>query len=183
MATKPQDILHKLKISKADFEQSADWFAKELEGIGATDTRRAILKLQSRRTRYPVAGRMYLFTYDAKHKKTLPKWDVFPLILPISSRGGYITGINLHYLPIGLRIRVINELLKFANNKSMSATTRIVAQWSVIKSLSRAKNLGIENCIKQYLMSHIRSAMIEIPVSSWHKVAILSLEKFRYNSK
>lgn len=182
MATQ-QDILHKLKISKGDFEQSAEWFEKEIEGISATDTRRTILKLQSRRTKYPVAGRMYLFTYDAKHKKTLPRFDRYPLLFPLSKAKGGFLGINLHYIPPQLRLRVINELLKFANNKSMSATTRIVAQWSVIKTLSRAKNLGIENCIKHYLTNHIRSAMIEIPPTSWPKVAILSLEKFVYNKK
>ena len=28
-------------------------------------------------------GKMYMFFYDAKHKKTLPYWDRFPVMIPV----------------------------------------------------------------------------------------------------
>ena len=48
----------------------------------------------------PEIGKMYLFQYDAKHKKILPYWDRFPLIFPFDYAKDGFYGINLHYLPV-----------------------------------------------------------------------------------
>ena len=51
-------------------------------------------KLNSR----PSQGRLNLFFYDPKFKKTLPYYDTFPLVLPLEPiKGGFI-GMNFHYL-------------------------------------------------------------------------------------
>lgn len=180
---KPRDLLHDLKINREQFQNSAEWFMKEVENINSSDARRTILNLQSRRSRYLTAGRMYLFAYDAKHKDKLPYWDSFPLIFPISKGDGHFIGLNLHYLTIPMRLKAINELMRFANNQSMSANVRLVMQWNMVKALSMSKGLGIEDCIKMYLNNHVRSPFIEIPPTSWQKVATLALDKWNYRSQ
>lgn len=181
-AKKP-DVLQRLKVTREEMQNSADWFQQEIEALtqSARSTRQEILRLQNRASRFPVAGRMYLFVYDAKHKDTLPKWDIFPLVFFISAGNGHKIGINLHYMNPDLRIKFIQSMLGFANNKTLSATTRIVAQWNMIKAMSKTKGFGVEDCVKMYLNSHVRSMYIEIPPTSWLKVAYLQLEKFVYN--
>ena len=43
-------------------------------------------------------GRMYMFYYDPKHKKTLKTYDRFPLIFPIKKESDGFIGMNFHYL-------------------------------------------------------------------------------------
>ena len=63
---------------------------------------------RERLTSRVMIGRMYHFFYDPKHKKTLPYYDRFPLIFPFKSvRGGFL-GINLHYLPLRLRAKLMD---------------------------------------------------------------------------
>jgi hypothetical protein len=176
MATeKKRDILHDLKITREQVDNSAEWFINEIQGINASAARRKMLGLKSRQAKYLVAGRMYLFTYRAE---TIPVFDKYPLIFPFSKTGEHFYGINLHYVPIPMRIEIINKLSVFANNQSMSANVRLVMQWNMIKALSQSKNLGIENCVKMYRNDRVQSMFSEIPPSSWRHVATLSLEKW-----
>lgn len=186
MATKKSgDLISDLKITRKDFENSADWFQQQVQHLIGKGTREQILAMKNRSTIYPVMGRMYLAQYDAKWKNTpnLPVWDSFPLFFPFSKNGNQMMGINLHFIPIPTRIMAINALLRFSNNPSMSATTRLVMQWDMIKALSTAKNLGLENCVKMYLMDHWRTPFVEVPPTSWSSVATLDLEHFNYYKK
>ena len=155
---------------------------KEIEHINASDARRTILNLQSRRSKYLTAGKMYLYGYKADEKNN-PYWDSFPLIFVLSKTGSHFYGLNLHYLTIPMRLKAINELMKFANNQSMSANVRLVMQWNMVKALSMSKGLGIEDCIKMYRNDRVQTAFVEIPNSSWRHVATLALDKWNYRSQ
>ena len=52
-------------------------------------------------------GSMYLFRYDAKFKDKLPYFDAFPLCLPFEPTNNGFWGINLHYLPYLLRVKIV----------------------------------------------------------------------------
>ncbi len=49
---------------------------------------------------------------DPKLKAILPYYDTFPLVMPIQSAPGGFLGINFHYLPIPLRMRLLETLDK-----------------------------------------------------------------------
>ena len=53
-----------------------------------------------------IPGHLYLFMYDPKLKKTLPYYDRFPLVFPYAKTPDGFIGLNMHYLPYGLRIRL-----------------------------------------------------------------------------
>ena len=78
--------------------KSGAWYRKAVQSIANTSSARALMrsgKLNSR----PSQGRLNLFFYDPKFKKTLPYYDTFPLVLPLDPiKGGFI-GMNFHYLP------------------------------------------------------------------------------------
>ena len=58
----------------------------------------------------PSAGRMCMFFYDPKTRQKLPFYDIFPLVLPVDTfRGGFV-GLNFHYLPYGLRYKLLEQL-------------------------------------------------------------------------
>ena len=87
----------------------------------------------------PSAGRMNLFVYDPKYKKTLPFYDTFPLVLPLETiRGGFM-GLNFHYLPYPLRFRLLERMQKFATNSKFDASTKLLAGYGDVSNINLIK--------------------------------------------
>ena len=66
-----------------------------------------------------------MFFYDPKLKATLPYYDRFPLVLPLKRFQMVFLGINFHYLPIPLRIRLLDRLVDFSNNTKFDESTKL----------------------------------------------------------
>ena len=154
--------------------ESRDWFRTQAKSVVASPTR-MIRSNQVRLTDKPMLGRMYLFQYDPKGKKTLPYYDRFPLIFPIASsrtngfaaNGGSFLGINLHYLPLPLRARLMDALYKTATTKELDETTRLKISYQILQQASRYR--FFKPCIKRYLMSHVKSRFFYIEPTEWEK--------------
>lgn len=122
-------------------------------------------------------GRMYMYVYDAKHKDTLPYWDAFPLVFPVSSFPGGFTGINLHYLQPILRARLMDALYDITNNKRYDDTTRLKISYNTLKAASATSYF--KPCFKQYLYGHVRSRFIYIEPKEWDIALFLPLQRFQ----
>lgn len=124
-----------------------------------------------------IPGRMFMFTYDAKHKDTLPYWDAFPLIFVINTFPGGFDGLNLHYLQPMLRARLMDALYENLNNSRFDDTTRIMVNYGVLKS---ASNLSLfKPCYKSYLYSQVRSRFIYVEPKEWDIAMFLPLQNFQ----
>lgn len=152
-----------------------DWFrvrAQDIRSINRDNfTRNALTTLT------PMPGRMYMFVYDAKHKKTLPYWDAFPLIFPVSRTPGGFTGLNLHYLPPLLRARLMDALYTIASNKKYDDTTRLKISYDALNSASNMSYF--KPCFKQYLYNHMRTQFIYIEPKEWDIAAFLPSQNFK----
>ena len=91
-------------------------------------------------------GHLYMFMYDPKLKKELPYYDMFPLVFPYAKTEDGFIGLNMHYLPYNLRIRLLDSLLVFKTNNRMDETTRLKYSWQLIDGISRFKEA--KPCIK-----------------------------------
>jgi len=125
-------------------------------------------------------GNMYFFFYDAKHKKTLPYWDRFPLIFPLELYDDGFLGINLHYLDRNLRIRLFDKLLDFKNNNNFDDTTKLKLSYALLASV--AKFPEVRPCIKRYLASHVKSEFLRVHASEWEIALFLPVEMFQKQS-
>ena len=85
--------------------ESREWFRKKARSMRRVNRSQLMqedeIELKSR----SVTGAMFMFFYDPKHKKTLPYYDTFPLIIVVGPADGGFIGLNLHYLPIPLRAK------------------------------------------------------------------------------
>src|SRR5207245_2031606 len=81
-------------------------------------------------------GRMFFYAYEAKWKDELPFWDRFPLIFVVDIYEDGWLGINLHYLPMRLRMQLFDALLALADNRSLDDVTRLRLSYNYIKSFS-----------------------------------------------
>lgn len=121
-------------------------------------------------------GHMYTFFYDAKTKETLPYFDMFPMVLPYRKTKDGFYGLNIHYLPYHVRIKLLDNLLQFKSNDKMDETTRIRYSWAMIEGVTRFKIA--QPCIKQYLFDHVESAFLRIPANNWATAALMPVERF-----
>jgi len=153
--------------------QSASWYKNAASLIAGKATAGKLMrdgKLNGR----PSAGRMSMFIYDPKTKQKLPFYDTFPLVLPIDLiKGGFI-GLNFHYLPYGLRYKLLEELQRFATNPKFDQSTRLQVTYDAVK------NIGlIKPAIKKYLFRYVRSNFLRVDVDEMAIAIYLPVARFR----
>ena len=127
-----------------------------------------------------IPGNLYLYKYDPKYKEQLPYYDMFPMVFPWKAYKEGFIGLNLHYLPIPLRIKLMDNLLTFKNNDKMDHTTRLKFSWQMIDGMSKFKLA--EPCVKQYLYDHVMSPFVKVDSNDWATAMMLPLERFAKTS-
>jgi hypothetical protein len=117
-----------------------------------------------------------MFVYDPKTKAQLPYYDTFPLVFPYEKVPGGFMGLNMHYLPYQLRVRLLDRLMVYASNKKMDETTKIRYSWALISGVSKFSLA--QPCIKHYLDNHVRSQFKLVPADDWATAMMLPVERF-----
>jgi hypothetical protein len=162
---------------------SRNWFRNQARNVTVPPTR-LIRSDPSRWTNRPLVGRMYLFQYDPKNKDKLPYYDRFPLVFPIGStrtsglaanRGSFL-GINLHYLPLQLRARLMDALYATASSQELDETTRLRISYNILAQATKYR--FFRPCIKRYLIPNVRSKFFFIEPSEWEMALFLPLDRF-----
>ena len=141
---------------------------------------RNILGNAQRSTSTMTIGKMFFYMYDPKHKATLAVYDRFPLVMPIERYEDGWLGLNLHYLGVPARTMLLNELLKYKNNKFMDERTKLSVSYDLLQRVKMVKMA--EPAIKRYLNSQVRSQLVEVTPSEWPKAIQLPVAKFVYRN-
>lgn len=126
-------------------------------------------------------GTMYMFRYDPKHKKTLPYYDVFPVVFPIKMEQDGFTGINFHYLPPAMRAKLMDSLYSITTDKRYDENTKILATYQLLQSASKFRYF--KPTVKRYLNSFVRSPFLQINAVEWDIAIFLPVENFKKASK
>ena len=119
---------------------------------------------------------MYMFKYDPKLKNELPYYDVFPLIFPIGPADGGFLGLNMHYLPLNYRAKLMDALYQTTNNKTFDETTKLKINYSILKKATVMNYY--KPCIKHYLFGHVRSNFIYMKPEEWDIALFLPTARF-----
>lgn len=133
----------------------------------------------------PVYGKMYMFMYNnPKHKDKLPYYDALPLVFFFNigkNDHGLWYGINLHYLPPVLRLKLFEDLLRIRTKGRMSAQTKVKLTWQRLQSLTQ--HPLVKPTVHAYIPSRIGAGLAEIDPRVWEIVISLPTEKFRKASR
>ena len=113
--------------------KSTQWFKDKIKEFGQPGAMDLIRDGKQART--PHYGRLNMFFYDPKGRKTLPYYDTFPLVLPLEEYPDGFLGINFHYLPMGLRLKLLDRVVDFSNNTKFDKTTIIMAEYRKFKNI------------------------------------------------
>jgi len=180
-----QDLFDKYRVdpniarkSKTWFEQQALLLSKQSRYI----TPNKLMNDNSSMIKANVLpGKLYMFFYDAKTKDKLPYWDRFPLTFPFQKTPDGFLGLNMHYLPYQLRVRLLDRLMVYATNTKLDETTRLRYSWATISALSKFSLA--EPCVKRYLNSQVKSQFKLVPADDWATAMMLPVERFVGASK
>ena len=127
-----------------------------------------------KRNTRPFYGRLNMFFYNPKFKKKLPYYDTFPLVLPLETYGDGFLGLNLHYLPIPLRIKLLDRLVDYSNNTNFDESTRIIVDYSRLKRVKL-----IQPTIHKYLASQVQSEFRRIDADEFTVATLLPVQRFK----
>ena len=156
-------------------DSARSWYRDRARTTRVTPDR-LIRSDRERLTSRVMIGRMYHFFYDPKHKKTLPYYDRFPLIFPFKRvRGGFL-GINLHYLPLRLRAKLMDELYGLTRDNRYDEDTRLKISYNVLNGAAKYKYF--KPCVKHYLTPHVKSRFLEVYAAEWDIALFLPTERF-----
>ena len=155
--------------------QSVAWFRNKIKEFG-TPTSSDLIR-DGKRTSVPTFGLLNMFVYSPKLKDKLPYYDTFPLVLPIETYSNGFLGINLHYLSVPMRIRLLDRLTDFANNKQFDETTTIQANYRALKNIDL-----IKPCLKRYLAGYVKSKFRKVEADEFMIATLLPVQRFKKQS-
>jgi|APSaa5957512535_1039671.scaffolds.fasta_scaffold04250_5 hypothetical protein len=147
------------------------WYRNRIKELGSPSQKELVK--DGKISGAPNWGRMNFFFYDPKHKKTLPYYDKFPLVIPIEKYKDGFLGINFHYLPYAIRVRLLDEMVNISGAGKLTEKTELNINWKAVSKMKK-----VRPCIKRYLASHVKSPFRRIDADDFLLAAMLPVHKF-----
>jgi|TARA_R110000751_G_scaffold198842_1_gene303604 hypothetical protein len=175
-----QSVLDSAKAeSGASGVKSVNWFREKIQEFGKPGPQQ--LLRDGRRTKGVNFGTLNMFIYSPKHKDTLPYYDTFPLVLPIGPAAGGFMGLNFHYLPIQMRIRLLDKIVDGGGSLNVAAQSGkrpiLITDYSQLKRIPMAKAI-----VKHYLTGYVKSDFRAITSEELIVAALLPVQRFQKGS-
>ena len=156
-------IFDTIRQAAGDRDLSINWYKKKVADLSNRISAARLMR-DNKLKKAPSFNKLHFFRYDPKLKATLPYYDIFPLVMPIQSAKGGFLGINFHYLPIPLRMRLLETLDKrgFRGN------------YSKLKNIREVKPT-----IKHYLRRQFVSGFLELEEDDYAPAIFMPVAQFR----
>ena len=162
-------------------KESMNWFRRKAQAMGKVNRSQLMKEDPIELKNRGIAGNMYMFFYDPKTKDDLPYYDSFPLTVVVGPAPGGFYGLNLHYLPVPLRAKMLDSLMDITNNRKYDETTKFQATYNTLKRASKLKYF--KPCFKHYLNSNVRSRFAYVPPPEWEIATFLPTADFQKSGK
>jgi len=127
-------------------------------------------------------GCLYFFLYIPIHKKSLPYYDRFPLVIILEKDETGFLGLNLHYLPYRLRAMFFDMLHSTRLVRSDDPLrTRLAITYKLLNSVTKYK--AFRPCVKRYRYSSMRTALLQVGETEWDIALFLPVEHFAKSTR
>ena len=151
--------------------KSTDWYRDKIREFGTPKSLDLIR--DGKQATSPFIGRLNMFFYDPKLKKKLPYYDRFPLVLPLEKYSDGFLGINFHYLPIPLRIKLLDRVVDFSNNTKFDESTTLDVDYSGVKGIRLVKPT-----LKRYLSGRVKTNFRRVDADEFTVATLLPVQRF-----
>jgi len=163
-------------------QEARDWYRNTAQQQGKINETSLLKNSDATRfTSSPRIGQMYMFTYNPKHKDTLPYWDRFPLVFPFRKVPGGFLGMNMHYLPLPYRAKLMDGLYSITNNTLYNDTTKLKLNYDLLNGAAQFRYF--KPTVKHYLSDHLTSKFLYIFPAEWDIALFLPTERFQNAGK
>ena len=152
--------------------KSTQWFRDKIKEFGKPGAMDLIR--DGKRDNNPFYCRLNMFFYDPKYKKTLPYYDTFPLVLPLENYPDGFLGINFHYLPMTLRLELLDRVVDYSNNTKFDESTRLAVDYSKLKRIDL-----IKPALKRYLAGRVKTQFRRIDADEFTVAVLLPVARFK----
>ena len=152
--------------------KSTQWYKDKIKEFGQPQAMDLIR--DGKRNNKPFYGKLNMFFYNPKFKKQLPYYDTFPLVLPLETYSDGFLGINLHYLPMKLRIKLLDRLVDYSNNTKFDESTRLAVDYSKLKNIKL-----IKPTLKRYLAGRVKTQFRRIDADEFTVAALLPVARWK----
>ena len=156
--------------------KSTDWYREKIKEFG-TPTSLDLIR-DGKQATNPFFGRLNMFIYDPKLKKKLPYYDTFPLVLPLENYNDGFLGLNFHYLPIPLRMKLLDRVVDFSNNTKFDESTKLNVSYTALKSIRL-----IKPTLKRYLAGKVKSRFRRVDADEFTVATLLPVQRFKKGSQ
>ena len=156
-------IFDTIRNAAGDRDLSINWYKKKVADLSNRISAARLMR-DGTLKKAPSFNKLHFFRYNPKLKATLPYYDTFPLVMPIQSAKGGFLGINFHYLPIPLRMRLLETLDKRGFR----------GDYSKLKNIREVKPT-----IKHYLRQQFRSGFLELEEDDYAPSIFMPVAQFR----
>lgn len=180
MASKLTTIAQKKNSAqlKTMSRDSLQWMESKIRNLsGRSNIASQISREQDRWVNKFRVGGLYFFYYNPKTKDELPYYDRFPLVIPLQISGSSFLGLNLHYLPLNMRLVFMDKLLDLAVLNKDDEITRLRISYDILNSTNRFKEF--KPCIKKYLIGNVMSNISAVQPNEWDIAAFLPVQQFK----
>ena len=180
--SKVSDAVRSGTVGK-EVKRSAKWFREKITGLegelrnrfSATNAARFYREAEERTTwqilrKRAQLGHLFCYYYYPLHHKTLPYYDMFPMIMLLKAEKETFLGINFHYLRPKWRAILLDRV-----------TAKIgkgLPRWSKLRQIKQ-----IAPTIKRYRYDHIMRKIVPIEKDEQEIAIFLPTERFRKSAK
>ena len=156
-------IFDTIRNAAGDRDLSINWYKKKVADLSSRVSAARLMR-DGKTKKAPSFNKLHFFRYNPKLKAILPYYDTFPLVMPIQSAPGGFLGINFHYLPIPLRMRLL-EILDKRNFQG---------------NYSKLKNINlIKPTLKHYLRRQFASGFLQLEEDEFAPAIFMPVAQFR----
>ena len=156
-------VFDTIRNAAGDRDLSINWYKKKVADLSNRISAARLMR-SGKLKNAPTFNKLHFFRYDPKLKAVLPYYDTFPLVMPIQSAKGGFLGINFHYLPIPLRMRLLETLDKRGFR----------GDYSKLKNIREVKPT-----IKHYLRRQFVSGFLELEEDDYAPAIFMPVAQFR----
>ena len=179
--SKVSDAVRSGTVGK-EVKRSTKWFHDKIKGLKGevknrfSSTNAAKFYRESEKINDAVfkrrvsLGDLFCYYYNPKYRKTLPYYDMFPMIMLLSAEKETFLGINFHYLRPKWRAILLDRV-----------TAKIgggLPKWSKLRQIKQ-----IAPTIKRYRYDHIMRKVIPIEDDEQEIAIFLPTERFKKSGK
>lgn len=159
-----------IKESAEGRELSTRWYRGKITSMGGSNMTATQHITQGKTTARPNFGMMNLFSYRPETAEKLPYYDLFPLSIPVAKHRDGFTGINFHYLPIPLRVKLLNTLVEsFADDDK----GKLNMTWRGISNLRTVRPI-----VRRYKAKNVSSKFLKLTVEDMLIAVLLPVQQF-----